>query len=447
MFKNSLYISVLFILLFFNACKVRQASTVDVDTIKFDETDVSTNDDNLQEEISDSTELAEIPSSGIDSSLIDVKPNLKPVYKVALVLPFMEDSVRSSWKNAKESNFADFKCSKESEISASFLEGMITAIKSNNFKSKFEIKVFDNNDTDDGTKAVLNQLEKEEFDIIIGPYSKDQLNDIAKFAAENKILHLSPFSPSKSASYGNPNYFMLEPSLDQHILSMLNYTIDSIENCSVKFFYTNNASGKAYSQLVSAYLDTLNKDKALEAKIAYTLIPIGESAEISKYLDDNKENVIIVNSFNEDYLHKFLRGLGQLSKEENFTVFGMPGWENSQILRLEHLNEHEIHFTTSFWLDEEKTELIDFQARYKAKFLKIPNEYALMGADIVNVFFKLVDQKGLNLMQFSLGENFEGLAKNYKMKAISNSEKKIIRLENSDLRVYKILDYEPSLLR
>lgn len=446
MFKNSLYLPILFILLFFNACKARQSSSNNIETIKFDETDIS-NTNTVQEEIADSNEIAEIPNVEIDSSLIETELKLKPIYKIALVLPFMEDSVRSAWKDAKESNFDEYKSSKESEISASFLEGMITAVKGNNFKSKFEIKVFDNQDTDFGTKEVLNQLTKEEFDVIIGPYAKDHLNEIAKYAADNKIIHLSPFSPSKSASYVNSNYFMLEPSLDQHLLSMLDFTVDSIENCSIKFFYNNNAFGKGYAQLVSAYLDTINKNKDLEAKINYTLIQIGDEIAISKYLDADKENVIIVNSFSEDYLHKFLRALGQLDKKETFTVFGMPGWENSQILRLEHLNEHEIHFTTSFWLDKEKTELIDFEAKYKAKYLKLPNEYALLGADMVNIFFKLIDQKGLSLTNSCLGEDFEGLAKNYKMKAISNSDKKIVRLENSALRVYKILNYEPYLLR
>lgn len=428
-----------------NACKARQTNTLDVETIKFDEQPLT--EDDLQEEIEDSTEIADIPSTSIDSSLIESELKVKAKYKIALILPFMEDSVRTSWKEAKEANFDEFHCSKESEIAASFLEGMITAIKGNNFKSKFEIKVFDNQDTDYGNAAVLSQLAKDEFDVIIGPYAKDHLNDIAKYATENKILHLSPFSPSKSASSANPNYFMLEPSLDQHILSMLQYTSDSIENCSVKFFYTNNASGKAYSQLASSFLDSLNKSKELEEKIQFTLIPIGEKVELSKYLDQDKENVLIVNSFNEDYLHKFLRELGQLSKDKAFTVFGMPGWENSQILRLEHLNEHEIHFTTSFWMDEEKTELQEFQEKYKTKYLKSPNEYALLGADVVNIFFKLIDQKGLNIVKFCLEEDFEGLAKNYAMKAISNADKKIIRLENSSLRVYKILDYEPFLLR
>lgn len=372
----------------------------------------------------------------------------KDVYKIALILPFQEDTLRNAWSKAKGTAFSDFKTSEESELSASFLEGMMLALKEIKLDAQFEIKVYDDKNSETKIIEIIEDLKANPVDVVIGPFSKKNVLKVAEYTAENKIIHLSPFSPSKSSSLGNKRFYMLEPSLEQHLITMVDYSIDSLKNAKIIFVYHNNEISLAYEKLLKEYITNLNITLDEKSKILYESVELTTNGgfTMSKYIDPLKNNVVIINSFNENFLHGFLRQATGVNTN-NTIIFGMPGWENSEILRLEYINEAKIHFTKSFWYDEENVNTEKFRELYKSKYSIYPNEYAYLGYDLTAIFFPLINKEGLSFNQKLVGSRFEGLARNYLFKEVLTSEKVINRIENSNLFIYKIENYEQKLIK
>ena len=454
--KSSIkYIVILFLSVALFSCKTKKINS-STDVIRFDGQNwvKGENGPNVDTAVTTIDTTSQVVV--IDTALIDtIIPNeiiKKDVYEVALILPFMEDSVRRAWSKGKLRNFQEMTISEESDIAASFLEGMILAFKELDFDAKFNIQVYDDNNSVTGMNNVLSKMKDKEFDILVGPYTKQNVIAASEYAKEKDILHLSPFSPSKTASMGNPKYYQFEPSLEQHSLSMVEFGLDSITNPHFKFIYHSNASSQAYADMLSMYLDALNEDRDMENKINYSNIELSAKSvdtkfKLSDYIDDGASNVVIVNSFDENFIHMFLRQVNEVSKNNEVLLFGMPGWENSQIVRLEYVSSANLHFTKSFWYEEENVDFMNFEDIYKDKYGTYPQEYAFMGYDFANVIFKTIDEYGLNFNEVVLGKNFEGLGRQYLFKQILDTEDAVLRIENTKLRIYKIDEFEPILVK
>lgn len=432
------------IIILFNSCKTKVPQTT-VETIKFEDND---KEDNSIDEEKDKPEV-EITDTAttlpIDTIVENINESKKAIYNVAVILPFMEDTVRKSWSKAKDKNFSEMLTTDEAEKAISFFEGMQLALNDVKFDSKFKIKVYDSNNSKLTTAEIIYKLKKDSIDIIIGPYSKQNVQTVSKYALENNIIHISPFSPSKSASLGNEKYYMVEPSLEQHILSMVQYGIDSVEKPFIKFVYHDTESGKEYASLVQSYIDAENETRSVEEQIRYDLL-IADKIIVKDNIDEEDNNVIIVNSFSEDFLHVFLRQTTAFG-ETSSILFGMPGWEKSEIVRLSHLNDAKVHFTTASWIDEKNKNIATFNKMYQTKYKAIPKESTYLGYDIVAVFLKMIDENGIDFNKALLGFEFKGISRNFIFKQVLSSDNKVHRIENTDLHIYKIEDFEKILVK
>jgi ABC-type branched-subunit amino acid transport system substrate-binding protein len=392
-----------------------------------------------------------------DTSLVDVAPIdttileeqiKKDIYKIAVVLPFKEDSLRKAWNKAKDKNFQSFKIDEESELSISFMEGMILALKDLKLDSKFELTFYDDNNDNSQIKDIIEKIRILEVDVIIGGLNKQNITLLSNLAKSQEIMLLSPFSPSKSAAAGNPRYYMFEPSLEQHLLSMINYTLDSIETPHIKFIYHKNNVSQFYASFISEYIDALNDSLTLDEKIKYiTLEAPKTSFKVEDAMDLGVNNVFIVNSFDEMFVHTFLKQLNTSSKENEILTFGMPGWENSQIIRLEYMSNSNIHFTKSSWIDWENLKIQEFSDTYNTKYARTPNVTAFLGYDFASFIFKSINDYGLNLSKIVTGNLYKGLDRNFMFEKNIDKEGKVERIENTNLRIYKIEDFEPILVK
>ena len=442
--KSINYFILIFTILLF-ACRTKRIAA-ETDTIRFDEhTTINTT-------VPVIPELQEIdtiiPDIAVIDSVDNELENKKSVYKIAVVFPFMEDSMRRAWSHSKDKNFQEFKTSKETDMSISFMEGMIIALKHLKLDAKFELKYYDDNNDENRIDGIIEKIKADSVDVIIGPANKQNLVKLSTFAKANKIVFLSPFSPSKSASAGYSKYYMFEPSLEQHLVSMINYGIDSIEDPHFKFIYHANPVSQFYAEFVSSYIDGLNDSLKIDDKIKYALIETPTySIKMDNCVDAGANNILIVNSFNETFIHTFLKQINSRSKSNNIIAFGMPGWEDSQIVRLEYVSSSNIHFTQSSWINWENPLVISFSDEYKLKYGTKPKEAAFLGYDFANFIFKTINDYGLNFNKAILGKRYVGIDRDFLFQKVRNPESKVFRIENTNLRIYKIVDFEPILVK
>ena len=126
-------------------------------------------------------------------------------------------------------------------------------------------------------------------------------------------------------------------------------------------------------------------------------------------------------------------------------VFGMPGWENSQTLRLDYLNTGEVHFTSSM-LNATDT-IRTFITRYKDKYENEPNHAVYTGYEIGSIFIKQLDQFGVNYFDNLINQEVSPLKRKYHFIEVLDENGEIDRIENTALIVYKIHEFEQVRLR
>lgn len=445
-----LYIAAAIILGSLTDCKTKNINGQSADILIQSE-DLSKADDSSYSSIKADSLVIETSTKARDSVILKPAAN-KKVYRIAVVLPFKEDRVRKAWNQSSKKNYEKFVTSKESEMSISFMEGMLMAFQDISFQSKFEFQFFDDKHSSEAMSSVLRAIQNDRFDILIGPALKVNISRLSKYAEENQITHISPFSPSQSASQGNPKYYMAEPSLIQHIRTILQYGIDSIQDVNFKFFYHSNHSGKEYANSVANYLDNYNDRLSLEDKINYSNIALRnddfiESFSLDQYIDESEHNLLIVNSFNENFIHHFLSQAAPFKEDTNLTIFGMPGWEEIETIRLEYINGSKIHFTKSYWMDGENEPTANFIGRYQDKYFGKPSKHVFLGYELATIFFPLIDEYGLNFNSHLLQLDFQPKARRYNFKEVLDAEGQVKRIENTSLRIYKITDFEKVLVK
>ena len=445
-----LYIVTALVLVGLTDCKTKNINGQSADILIHSE-DLSKADDSSYSSIKKDSLVIETSTKARDSVILKPAANNK-VYRIAVVLPFKEDSVRKAWNESSKKNYEKFVTSKESEMSISFMEGMLMAFQDISLQSKFEFQFFDDKHSNEEMSSVLRAIQNDSFDVLIGPVLKANISSLSKYAQENQIIHISPFSPSQSASQGNPKYYMAEPPLIQHIKTILQYGLDSIQDVNFKFFYHSNNSGKEYASSLADYLDDYNDSLSLEDKVKYSNIELGnddfiESFSLDKYIDESEHNLLIVNSFNENFIHHFLSQAAPFKEDTNLTIFGMPGWEEIETIRLDYINGSKIHFTKSYWIEGKNELTANFIGRYHEKYFGKPSKHVFLGYELATIFFPLIDEYGLNFNQYLLHLDIEPKARRYNFKEVVDAKGQVNRIENTSLRIYKIADFEQVLVK
>jgi len=420
----------------FGACKATQGSNSS-DVIRIDQAPI----DQVYEK------LASYDTVFVDtlSETKDIQLTKKANYRVAIILPYQADSVRKAWDLSSVKNFENFAIDPASDLALSFTEGLLMAINDAQFSSKIELKFFDDQNDTFAIQSIVNQLKMDSFDLIIGPELKTNLQSIADFAKAEGIALVSPFSPSKSASADNPAYFMVEPSLDQHILTMLRFTLDSIEKPHIQLIHEQNSFGNYYASLASDFLDAWNDSLPEESKVAYTLIGLGSDMiesefQLAEHMDAEANNVFICNTFNDNFLTHFLPQIQRVKEEQDLLVFGMPGWEKSETLRLDYLNTGEVHFTSAVLNTPDTPQ--NFIARYEEKYKSKPSQAVYLGYEMGSIFLNQLDEFGIGYYNNLIDKTLNPINRKYHFIEVLDENGQVSRIENIALLIYKIQNFE-----
>lgn len=450
--KNLVLQIFLFLIIFLFSCKTKKVILSD-DVVKIDDKEVL--NEQPDKEINVQTEKLDTILQEVNDTIIK-KVELKDVYKIALILPYDEDSILNAYSLKKERDLSDFNFSTEAENALSFLQGAMVALELDTIATKIEIFTFDSKNTPRDLTTILKKVEKLEPDLIVGGMNKYETEIIANFAQQIKCYHFSPFSPSSSVTDGNPYYVMLEPSIDKHFDEMIAYLIDSFPNSSFKIFHEDHQNGISYANSLEDKIKKHNDTTNLEL-INYALVKIASNSEdrkkfdVQDYLDKESTNFIIFPSFNEGFIQSILFQLNSASRKYDIKLFGMPTWIDSETLRLRHFNVLNLHLTqSSFTVNDTSIHYMQFQDKFKEMYKKAPSFSAFLGADLVSLYNDLIKSTILNQLNFKdaiLQISFNGMIKNYDFFPIFNEKNEIKRIENKAVFVVRYENYEIIICR
>jgi len=365
------------------------------------------------------------------------KGEIKEEYNVAFFLPFHADEANAIEMEALlkgESQFPN-----KTNVALQFYEGALLAIDSlKKLKLNAKIFVFDVDDSD--SLNMLTLLKKPELlamDLIIGPLYGSSFMPVAKFAKENGIAIVSPFTQVNKILFENPYVCKVSPSITLQIEKMAGYVVDSFQTQNIVLV---NGGGLAkdlsfYNSFKKTANDLLIQRGALKAD---SIKEAKGLAGLQAMLSTTKINVVVLPSSNQSFVTDFISKLYSMRDKYKIVLFGLQSWINYDNLDFEYLNGISLHVPSNHFIDYENVTTRKFVLDYRAKFKTEPELFSYQGFDVTFFFLNALKQNGSGLLNNLSQLKYTGIETNYQFSQFPIDS----GFENKHVFIVKYQDYK-----
>jgi LysM repeat protein/ABC-type branched-subunit amino acid transport system substrate-binding protein len=279
-----------------------------------------------------------------------------------------------------------------------FYEGALLAIDSLQQKGmNIELYVFDasNNKMING----LLQLDVfRELNLIIGPVYPELQENIASFAAKNRIPMVSPLASTGNFEENNPYFFKVNPTREYQIEQTAQYIADEFSN---KNFFLLPMSGNSNS--AEAKLAELSKTKLFAARQLannrkdlfheYSFQNQGLNP-VKSLLDDTGENIFIIPTDNEAQVSVAVTNLNALAENYDVVLIGTSNLAKLKSIQTENYHHIRLRYLSPTFTDYTKPLVRRFINQYRETFSGEPSQFSYQGFDVSYYFLSALYRYG-----------------------------------------------------
>ncbi|NQV01506.1 MAG: amino acid ABC transporter substrate-binding protein, partial [Bacteroidia bacterium] len=305
----------------------------------------------------------------------------KEVYNVALMMHFFlkeADSINTEYPTQQEIE------SYNSLRYIQFYEGFLLAVDSlRKTGLNLNLYVYDLESNPSGTYALLKKPEMKKMDLIVGMLFSRNFEILASWARDHRIPIVSPVSERESQVEGNPVVIKIRPT----------YTSEGI--ALAEYLYLNHPY--SHTLLTRSWEPDVKKMADQIYANCYALgldISIVNQDDLTSHLNRGVENVVVVVSNQKSYTLNILSQLNADTMGYEFTVFGLPRWDQIEGLDLEYLEKTRAHILVPSWIDYNDPAVQDLVALFRETYKTDPEELAFQGYDIAWYFLNALKRYG-----------------------------------------------------
>lgn len=273
----------------------------------------------------------------------------------------------------------------------------------NNQGKRFNINVRDAGSRSSSVGGKLSSWADAETDLIVAPFHKKQVEEVAKYGKQKEIPVVSPWLVSSSIAKENPYYIKLMPDITDYYYAIVDdvtqrYTPEQVviigdNTDQKKMTYVQNLckalyKERGYDQGVEEFI--VDQDSLANGELAFDHI----------YQREQPLVVIIPNysSSDEKLIYNSVRRLSIEKGEQEVIVYGMPILLSSDRMEYDYFKTLNMCVARSKYVDQKNDRVIAFKSDYLARFGAIPTEDAYEGYDMMMYI-------GENLWKY--GKNFQ----------------------------------------
>ena len=338
----------------------------------------------------------------LDSELYQddiITKNYHGDFKVAVLLPFMLDAQK---RDASMDRFVDF------------YKGCIIAADSlSKLGFNIDLHAFDIGKTHSQISSVLNNPQLKQMDLIIGPAYQSQVSYIAKFAQENNIRTVIPFSSNVPEISTNKYLYQvvspqkeLYPILSEKFCELFKDKLVIISQ--TESFTTYNKSDFTDLLLPQLTKNNIEYKYIDDYKIAAKVDSLAKLSE--------KDIIFLTPSSNEVLLNKLGEQL-ELITAKNVSVFAFPEWSGYQIDELYSLPIYSFTSYSTDYNDKDTKRFFDiFIDKFGVPGVQQTPNYAIFGFDIFHFFINNMNKYGKRFDKHLEYISEEGIQMNFSFK-------------------------------
>ena len=273
-------------------------------------------------------------------------------------------------------------------------------------------------------KNAMTQINKDNTDLIIGPFFKSNIIDVLDYVSKDKIPVVAPFANSEDL-YGYSNLIIVGTN-DQVYADKIAQEVKDVYS-NQKIYILSDSEDGISSYLKSTLAKQLKNPNIVSVKSASDIsidqnMMTGQPAPIIAILATDNEKL------GSEFASKIIELGKESSNSKAFSLYYNPVFEKKvddlSQMNLVYLMDRKINSEGSF----EKEILADF----KAKYCKSPAKYSVIGFDVVNDILSRENKKGevlrnMSKTQTQLATKFEYERQN-KNGAFVNKGFRVVRL-------------------
>ena len=364
------------------------------------------------------------------------KPHHGKEVKVALMVPlYLEemDSVNSvEFLKTFQPGFKPF-------TFVNFLEGAFLAVDSlRQMGYTIELNIYDVDNKITKTAKTLQQPELRDMDLIIGPFYSKSFNQVALFAENFNIPVVNPFTfrnsilgkykniikvkPGAASQiplltelirrlYARDKIFIitqtpykdadlvnyLKTGIEEKIPAKINLPNIDINNLAIEVANRLDEEGEPVSPYFS--VEGLPIDPALVDAYLYDSTTFDNKPILINYMVDSlhpfldnasviRNNLVIIYGNNKPFIMDVVNKLNRVRDTFNINIVGAPLWEQIKNMDYALLNNLNLTYFTSNYIDYNLASVNRFNADFESSFSTEPGRFGYSGFDITLFFVK-----------------------------------------------------------
>lgn len=326
--------------------------------------------------------------------------------KAAVILPFL-DGVPSS----------------EALRMVEYYEGFLMAVDSLKRRgTSIDLYTYNSGPETSSITPILNKSEMKQMDIIFGPLYQSHIDPLAKFAEQNNIRLVIPFTSKDDNVFQNPSIYQINTQQSYLYSEVYDHFVRQFPNANVIFIEASQGA-KEKETFIKGLKDEL-RNRAIPMTNIKDTVTI---ATLPKYLDKERVNIFVPTSGSNITLISILPHLQLLVREHAqipIHLFGYPEWQTYTKDHLDTFFELDTYFYSSFYTNNLLPAAINFTNNYRRQFGKDMIErypkFGMLGFDTAYFFLYGLSRYGSDLEDNLQHMNVQPIQTGFKFQRVNN---------------------------
>lgn len=329
----------------------------------------------------------------------------------------------------------------KSTLALNFYQGALLALDSlKNEGVSCDVHFFDTENNANRVKELATNDTVEHSNLIIGPFYRSNFKVISQTARENVIPIVSPVKLSNKVLLSNPTAVKVYSNNAAHIINMAKYIYQHYADSNVILMNTAHYKDRNALDLFKKHINKWRADKQRDTLPQIDIYTF-KKERIAPLLQDSTHYVFVLPSKEQVWVTQFLTYLNDVYRAGRgieFTVFGLEKWLSYDNLNTTMLQNLNVHFNSSRYINYQDPKVIDLTKKYRHVYHTDLDEFSLLGFDVTYYFVKKLHQKRKQFITSLPEVNDSMLSTRYNFIQLGEES----GFENKSSFIFKIENYQ-----